>query len=94
MEGALASVFWGAFAPCLPVVVVTSVLLTGIFHYRIPSEYVFLPSSAPKLSSAGSSALYGIQEIENNGGDKAYWLYNNEFTNPVCACPVYLIDHS
>ncbi len=82
MTGALGSVLWGAFAPCVPVVAVSSILLTAVLHNRIPDKYVFLPALQTKLSNQDLSTLHGIQQIENNGGSRAYYLYQKTITNP------------
>jgi hypothetical protein len=82
MEGALTSLLWGAFGPCIPVVVVSSVLLTAVLYNRIPDSYVFDPKKNTQTSNEALAALHGIQQIENNGGSKAYYLYENSITNP------------
>ncbi|EXJ58554.1 hypothetical protein A1O7_05981 [Cladophialophora yegresii CBS 114405] len=82
MDGALTSLLWGAFGPCIPVMVVCSVLLTAILYNRIPDSYVFDPSKQTKISNDPLSALHGVQAIENNGGSKAYYLYEKGITNP------------
>ncbi len=82
MEGALGSVLWGAFGPCIPVIAVTSVLLTAVLYHRIPNDHVFLHNHQVKTSDQGLSTLHGIQQIENNGGNRAYYLYHNSITNP------------
>ncbi|OAP63077.1 hypothetical protein AYL99_02304 [Fonsecaea erecta] len=83
MEGALPSLLWGAFAPCVPVAVISSVLLTAILYNRIDSSYVFLPKHQGTTStSEGLQTLQNIQQIENSGGDRAYYLHYNTITNP------------
>lgn len=82
MEGATGTLLWGAFGPCIPIVVVTSVLLTAVLYNRIPNAYVFLPAAQMTTSNQVLNALYGIQSIENNGGNQAYYLYHNSFTDP------------
>ncbi|KAJ9607691.1 hypothetical protein H2200_007769 [Cladophialophora chaetospira] len=66
IEGGLSSILWGAFGPCIPVVAVTSILLTIVLHNRIPKEYVFLPAQQTKLSNQDSSALHGLEQIDSN----------------------------
>src|ERR1700753_1119904 len=70
MEGATGALLWGAFGPCIPIVVVTSVLLTAVLYNRIPNDYVFLPAAQMTTSNQVLNALYGIQQIENNGGNQ------------------------
>ncbi|KIY03761.1 uncharacterized protein Z520_00452 [Fonsecaea multimorphosa CBS 102226] len=83
MEGALPSLLWGAFAPCVPVAVISSVLLTAILYNRIDNSYVYLPPKQVTTSTnEGLQALQNIQYIENNGGDSAYYLYYKTITNP------------
>ncbi|EXJ75152.1 uncharacterized protein A1O5_01848 [Cladophialophora psammophila CBS 110553] len=82
MEGALPSLLWGAFAPCVPVAIISSVLLTAILYNRIDSSYVFLPAKHETTSNDTIGALQNIQQIESNGGDQAYYLYYNTITNP------------
>jgi hypothetical protein len=82
MKGAMRSLIWGAFAPCAPVAIVSSVLLTAVLYNQIPKNYVFLPTVQKTVSGEAYSALHGIQQIDANGGDKAYWLYHTKWTNP------------
>ncbi|KIW33771.1 uncharacterized protein PV07_00595 [Cladophialophora immunda] len=82
IEGALPSLLWGAFAPCVPVAVISSVLLTAILYNRIDGSYVYLPPKHETSSTDGLATLQSIQQIENNGGDQAYYLYYKTITNP------------
>lgn len=83
MEGAMSSLLWGAFAPCIPIVIVTSVLLTTILHYRINDKFVFVSTTDPATSSNEAlDALKGLQHFKSSGGDQAYYLYYNKITNP------------
>ncbi|KAH0844455.1 hypothetical protein FOPE_09343 [Fonsecaea pedrosoi] len=82
MEGALPSLLWGAFAPCVPVAIISSVLLTAILYNQIDSSYVFLPEKQETAATEGLDTLDSIQRIEKNGGDHAYYLYYKTITNP------------
>jgi hypothetical protein len=83
MEGALLSLLWGAFAPSIPVVIVVSVLLTAILYNRLDNSTVFLPMTAAEQSA--NSLLYALGDLsmfESSGGDSAYYLKQNNWTNP------------
>jgi hypothetical protein len=82
MQGAMRALIWGAFAPCAPIVIIASVLLTTVLHNQIPNEYVFLPTSQTTVGGESLSTLHGIQQIEANGGSRAYYLFHKELTNP------------
>ena len=84
MKGATRSLIWGAFAPCAPIAIVSSVLLTAVLYNQIPKEYVYLQAVPTSISTSGTAnnALHGIQQIAASGGDRAYWLYYHKWTSP------------
>lgn len=82
MEGALVSLLWGAFAPCIPVAIVSGLLLTVILYYRIDNSHVFTQQILGTAASGQLVTLQGVQQFENNGGDNAYFLYHHSITNP------------
>ncbi|KIW11730.1 hypothetical protein PV08_11032 [Exophiala spinifera] len=83
MKGAMTSLVWGACAPCIPIMIVTCMLLKPILSHRIKDSLVFVPTSDQATTgNEALDALKGIQSFQSSGGSKAYYLHHNEWTNP------------
>jgi hypothetical protein len=81
MEGALLSLLMGAFLPCIPIALITAVLLSFILYNKLdvnPLEHTSPNTSKVTLSNA----LNELEYIKMYGGSAAYYLASNKFTQP------------
>ncbi|KAK5190833.1 hypothetical protein LTR72_001701 [Exophiala xenobiotica] len=82
MEGATLSLLMGAFFPCIPVAIVSAVLLTLIFRNRIQDPYTVVQ----QITQVHSSDLINQTLAEVNqlkaGGNSVYWLWASKQTTP------------
>ena len=82
MEGGLLDLMLGAFLPCVPVVVVTSLLLTLILYHRVEIDPGWPMLQTPTLANFSSLGLANntlkVQAL--HGGDAAYFVRYNPAT--------------
>ena len=76
IEGALPDLLYGAFLPCLPVAVVSAVLLTLIFYYQVKLDpgYALLQTPTNETNNlAYQSFVTQISQFESTGGAASYY---------------------
>lgn len=76
IEGATLDLFRGAFLPCLPVILVTALLLTLIFRHRVDLDPGWLLLQIPTTTNISDAGLTNLQ-LQSTGGDAAYYVRFN-----------------
>ena len=68
----------GAFLPCIPVILVCSVLLTIIFHYRVDLDPGWELLQAPSsYNVTNQTVLNELTQLKSSGGTSAYYTRFN-----------------
>lgn len=81
IEGALLDLLRGAFLPCIPVVLVTTLLLTLIFYHRVDLEPGWQLLQTPTTGNLSDpSILNSTIVLTTRGGDAAYYVRFNPAT--------------
>lgn len=78
IEGALPDLLFGAFLPCIPVVLVSTLLLTLIFYHRVdldPGWELLWGTTTRNVSDPG--ILDAALQLRTTGGDAAYYIRFN-----------------
>ena len=78
MNGAVLDLLYGAFLPCIPVVLVSATLLTLIFHHRVYLDPGWQLLQAPTTDNVyDPNALNQILNVTTTGGNDAYYVRFN-----------------
>ena len=77
MRGALTDLLCGAFLPCLPVVLVSTLLLTLIFYHRVQLDPGWQPLQVPTSYISNTSSLNQNYAFVAGGGHAAYYVRFN-----------------
>ena len=77
MSGALTDLLCGAFLPCLPVVLVSTLLLTLIFYHRVELDPGWQPLQVPTSYVSNTSFLNQTYALVSGGGHHAYYVRFN-----------------
>ncbi|KAL9620255.1 MAG: hypothetical protein Q9160_005154 [Pyrenula sp. 1 TL-2023] len=78
IEGALSDLLVGAFLPCIPVVLVSTLLLTLIFYHRVDLDPGWQLLWAPTTGNiSDTSILDAALQFKTSGGDAAYYIRFN-----------------
>ena len=82
MKGATRDLVFGAFLPCVPVIVVVSVLLSLIFKNRVEIDPGFPIFQTPETSNLSNSVNWNLtlQEQAKRGFGSAYYVRYNPAT--------------
>lgn len=82
MDGATRSVLIGAFFPCIPVAVVSAVLLTLIFRNQIKEPYTVI-QEIHQYQTTGfvNQTLTAVSNLKA-GGNSVYWVWASKSTTP------------
>ena len=78
IKGALWDLLYGAFLPCVPVVIVTATLLALIFYHRVhidPGWQLLQAPTADNISDA--NVLDRVMHFSTTGGNGAYYIRFN-----------------
>ena len=79
VKRAIWTIVAGVALPCIPIIVITAVLLWFIFHYRLDLA-TGLGEFAPAPKEVNRSATEWLDYIRHNGGDQAYYVDYNPST--------------
>ena len=78
IEGALPDLFYGALLPCVPVVLVSTILLTIIFTHQVNLDPGWQWLKPPKAGEVSNPSLRNLTlELSATGGDAAYYVRYN-----------------
>lgn len=78
IEGALPDLFYGALLPCVPVVVVSTLLLTIILTHQVDLDPGWQWLKEPTAGQAPDPSLRNATlELKATGGDAAYYVHYN-----------------
>lgn len=77
IEGASLDLFLGGFLPCLPVILVTALLLTLIFRHRVDLDPGWLWLQSPTTTASINNASLSTLQLRSKGGDAAYYIRFN-----------------
>lgn len=78
IEGALSDLLCGAFLPCIPVVLVTTLLLTLIFYHRVDLDPGWQLLQTPTTGNIyDPTFLNRTLQLRSKGGDAAYYIRFN-----------------
>ena len=81
IQGALPDLLCGAFLPCVPVVLVTTLLLTLIFYHRVDLDPGWQLLQTPTTNNVSDpSFLNRTLEVKSTGGHAAYYVRFNPAT--------------
>ena len=81
IEGTLPDLLYGALLPCIPVVIVSTLLLTIILTHRVDVNPGWQLLKAPTASNVSNLSLMNrFLELRTTGGNAAYFIrYNPAF---------------
>lgn len=79
LKRAIYAIVAGVALPCIPILVITAVLLYFIFHYRVNLSEG-LPEFAPTANETHRDAAAWITYIRKEGGNAAYYVAYNPST--------------
>ncbi|KPI39580.1 uncharacterized protein AB675_3577 [Cyphellophora attinorum] len=82
MKGATLSLAMGAFVPCIPVAIVSSVLLTLIFHNEIKAPFTVVQQISTSHSTGFVNTTRTDLQALENGGKAVYWVWATTATTP------------
>lgn len=77
MSGALIDLLCGGFLPCVPVVLVSTLLLTLILYHRVHLDPGWQPLSVPSDSASGNGLFDQTKALVSRGGHAAYYVRFN-----------------
>ena len=78
MEGALPDLLLGAFLPCVPVALVSALLLTLIFHNEVKLDRGYQLLQTPTIGNVSDpSFLNQLAQFKSTGGTPAYFAHIN-----------------
>lgn len=78
IEGALPDLFYGALLPCVPVVLVSTVLLTIIFTHQVDLDPGWQWLKSPEAEEVSNPSFRNLTlELSATGGDAAYYVRYN-----------------
>lgn len=78
IEGALPDLFYGALLPCIPVVLVSTILLTIIFTHQVHLDPGWEWLKTPGAGDVSNLSLRNLtRELSATGGDAAYYVRYN-----------------
>lgn len=78
IEGALPDLLIGAFLPCIPVVLVSTLLLTLIFYHRVDLDPGWQLLWTPTTGNISDSSIFDAAlRFKTSGGDAAYFIHFN-----------------
>lgn len=77
ISGALTDLLCGAFLPCVPVVLVSTLLLTLIFYHRVHLDPGWQPLQIPTNNVSNIGLLNQTYGILSGGGHAAYYVRFN-----------------
>ena len=78
MEGALPDLLFGAFLPCVPVALVSALLLTLIFYNEVKLDPGYKVLHAPTEEDVSDPSIFGqALQFKSTGGTPAYYARIN-----------------
>lgn len=78
IEGALPDLFYGALLPCVPVVLVSTILLAIIFTHQVDLDLGWQQLKTPEAGEVPNPSLRNLTlELSATGGDAAYYVRYN-----------------
>ena len=77
ISGALTDLLCGAFLPCVPVVLVSTLLLTLIFYHRVQLDPGWQPLQIPTSNASNYGFLNQSYALVSGGGHAAYYVRFN-----------------
>ena len=81
IEGALPDLLYGALLPCVPVVLVSTLLLAIIFTHRVDLDPGWQLLKAPAVGNVSDSSFWNrTLELSATGGNAAYYIRYNPAT--------------
>ena len=77
MSGALTDLLFGGFLPCVPVILVSTLLLTLIFYHRVHLDPGWQTLQVPTDSASAYGLLNQTYALVSGGGHAAYYVRFN-----------------